>query len=156
MIPCPCGSRLTYDSCCGLYIDNGQLAPSPEQLMRSRYTAYSMANIDYIKKTMFGKPLIGFDIENSKRWAKRVSWTGLRVIKACLKNPELGEVEFIANFIDKNKCHTIHEISEFQCKNGAWFYTDGELQPATVKSISQQESCPCGREKKFKNCHGLK
>ena len=67
---CPCGSQHLYDSCCGLYLDKKQKPQTPEQLMRSRYTAYSVANIDYIKNTMQGNPLIGFNEQEAEKWAK--------------------------------------------------------------------------------------
>lgn len=57
MNDCPCGSKISYSSCCGLYHSAKAIAPTPEALMRSRYTAYTQANFDYIKATMRGKLL---------------------------------------------------------------------------------------------------
>ena len=42
--PCPCGSGSTYDACCGRLHRGPDLAETPEALMRSRYTAYSLGN----------------------------------------------------------------------------------------------------------------
>jgi SEC-C motif-containing protein len=40
--PCPCGLPATYFSCCGRYHQGEQAgrAPTPEALMRSRYSAF--------------------------------------------------------------------------------------------------------------------
>ncbi len=50
MKPCPCGSKVDYLGCCGQYIDYSTHPKTPEALMRSRFTAYSLADIAYIKK----------------------------------------------------------------------------------------------------------
>ena len=49
--PCPCGTGKDYTQCCGRYIEADELPEYPEQLMRSRYTAYAFNNAEYLKKT---------------------------------------------------------------------------------------------------------
>ena len=66
---CSCGSNSTYLQCCGQFIDGLSLPITPEALMRSRYTAYTLADIAYIKKTMRGKATIGFDETEAGHWA---------------------------------------------------------------------------------------
>jgi SEC-C motif domain protein len=48
---CPCCSGLTYQNCCKPFHNGGLTAPTPEALMRSRYTAYCRGLVDYIIKT---------------------------------------------------------------------------------------------------------
>lgn len=153
---CPCCSQTSYEQCCQPYLDGQKTPQTPEQLMRSRYTAYSQANIDYIKKTMTGKPLIHFNDEEAKKWAKQSQWLNLKVIESTTEQPELGFVEFIATFIDHDRLTTIHERSEFHKKNNHWFYVDGINQQETnIKNpkITRNSTCPCGSGKKYKNCH---
>lgn len=124
---CPCGSTQDYLACCGLYISGQQIPRTAEALMRSRYTAYTMANIDYIKKTMRGKPLLHFNSVEAANWAKSVHWLGLKIIKTdCDPKKRAGLVEFIATYINKNTICTLHEISQFRYIDNCWFYTDGE------------------------------
>lgn len=125
MMFCPCGSMVDYSNCCGLYIGGAAIAESPEILMRSRYTAYTLANVSYIKRTMRGKALIGFNAGEAKRWARRVSWTGLQIVNAFNEHADKGFVEFIARFQDGDHMQSIHEISEFHRVQGVWFYVDG-------------------------------
>lgn len=125
MKECPCGTTKDYTHCCSLYIDNGQLAVSPEILMRSRYCAYTMGKIEYIEQTMRGKALIGFEEREAKRWARRVNWIGLQVLNVIPEDKNKGYVEFVALFMDKGTLQSIHEISEFEKIEGRWFYTDG-------------------------------
>ncbi|MGE0616813.1 MAG: YchJ family metal-binding protein, partial [Bacteriovoracia bacterium] len=45
---CPCGTQSNYADCCERYISGKQYAPTPEALMRSRYTAYTKAEMGYL------------------------------------------------------------------------------------------------------------
>jgi SEC-C motif-containing protein len=102
-----------------------EVPKTPEALMRSRYSAYALANIDYIKKTMKGKPLAKFNESEAKAWAMTVKWLKLKIIKVSDTSPEQGFVEFIAKFIDHGQHLALHENSEFQLIDGQWFYVDG-------------------------------
>lgn len=148
---CPCGSNKTLASCCLPYIDNTRLPETPEQLMRSRYTAYTMANIAYIEKTMAQAAAMGFDPQEAKRWASEATWLGLTVLKTAFakEEDELAYVQFFARFKSQQKKQTIYETSEFRKIDGKWFYTDGEHLP-----ITKNQACPCGSGKKFKRCCG--
>lgn len=153
---CRCGSGKDYAECCGLY-HSTEAASTPEALMRSRYTAYTMANMDYIQSTMREKALLGFDPEQTRQWALSVVWIGLEVLNHRMENERLGFVEFIARFMEGNKIKAIHEISEFRFEQGQWFYVDGTHQSSAKSrtlTLSRNAPCPCGSQKKFKNCHG--
>ncbi len=125
---CPCGSHIDYMDCCGLFHNGVQSASSPEKLMRSRYSAYAFAHIDYIIRTMKGKPLLDFDALEVETWSKSVQWVGLEIVRVKDISPKLGYVEFIAHFLEKGKSQTIHEISEFHLIDGHWFYVNGVHQ----------------------------
>ena len=56
-IKCPCCSSKEYDDCCSKFISGAAVPTTPEELMRSRYTAFTKANVDYIFKTMRGAAL---------------------------------------------------------------------------------------------------
>ena len=62
MTTCPCGSKKNYADCCQPFIELKKIPETPEQLMRSRYTAYTQANMDYIVRTMRGKAAADFDL----------------------------------------------------------------------------------------------
>ena len=123
---CACGSKKEYLQCCGIYI-TGQLIPQmPEQLMRSRYVAYTQANIEYIVATMGARALIDFDIKEALIWAKSVKWLKLEVIRVDTLSENRGLVEFKAYYRYNNKKHCLHEISEFKHEDNHWYYV-GEL-----------------------------
>ena len=153
---CACGSQIDFVACCGLYINNHQTPPSPETLMRSRYTAYSLVNIAYIKNTMRGKSLVGFDEIKARGWASKAIWVDLCIVNTIITSDTLGYVEFIARFIEEDKLKSIHETSEFLCDQGRWFYVGGVQEPTKSTIIIRNKACPCGSQKKYKNCHAKK
>ena len=54
---CPCGSGRRFADCCGVYLSGGSQAlgaPTPEALMRSRYSAYACGDDAYVLATWAG------------------------------------------------------------------------------------------------------
>ncbi|MCD6048176.1 MAG: YchJ family protein [Gammaproteobacteria bacterium] len=124
MTHCPCGSQKTYAECCGKFLNNSALPATPEELMRSRYTAFTKGNVDYIAQTQQGTAATSFNAEETRRWAKRAKWLDLNVIKVYPVTEDQGFVEFVARYSSSNKIHHIHEKSEFQKIDGRWYYVD--------------------------------
>jgi SEC-C motif-containing protein len=144
---CVCGSQKNYDACCGLFLSGAQLPQTPEQLMRSRYAAYCVANVDYIEATMRGLVANHFNKEQARQWAANVIWQGLEV-KSSSQDGDEGEVGFIASFEENGKLEHIKERSAFKCIDGRWYYTD----KLKSKKIGRNDPCLCGSGKKFKKC----
>lgn len=151
MKPCLCGSGDSYELCCGRYLDNKQLAPDPESLMRSRYTAFCLNNFDYLKSTWHPETCpadLGVGEPDN--------WIGLEIIEWAMDDEETeGEVEFKARLIIGDKLETLHEISSFDKIDGAWLYHSGEFktEEPQLDKISMKTPCPCGSGEKFKHCH---
>lgn len=124
---CPCGSDQAYDRCCGLFISGDAYPETPEQLMRSRYTAYTQANVDYIVKTMKGPAAEGYDTVRAKQWAKSLDWIGLTVLSTEEgSSDDVGYVEFFAVIHEEGVAHQMQERSEFHRIDGRWYYWNGE------------------------------
>lgn len=155
MSNCPCGSNKNYNECCGIYIDEHIKPETPEKLMRSRYTAYTQANIDYILKTMKAPASNHFNAESAKQWAMTVQWLGLEILQTSMFDATKGYVEFMAHFSEQGKKDFIHEISEFHHINGQWYYVDGKHtkpKPSTGIKLGRNDLCFCGSGKKYKAC----
>ena len=117
---CSCGSGKDYTECCGPYIE-GEASPStPESLMRSRYTAYTQNNLDYIEKTMRDEALERFD----RKGGEGVEWIKLDVLFSEEAGDE-GTVQFIARFRCQGEERLLHETSSFKKVKGKWYYTKG-------------------------------
>lgn len=119
---CPCGTALSYENCCGVYHLN-QAAPTPEALMRSRYSAYVLGLSDYLSATWHASTRPS-DLDLTEDAA--VKWLGLKVNFANVSG-EQGEVHFVARYKIAGKAYRLEEKSRFVLENGRWFYLDGEV-----------------------------
>jgi SEC-C motif-containing protein len=167
MSDCPCRildtKKFTLDACCGPFLKGSKKAPTAETMMRSRYSAYVVKNIDYIDQTQLNEKNEVFNKEEALKWAESSEWMGLE-IKRTQKgeaNDDSGVVEFIAHYKDKTSGTELrhHETSLFQKHNGDWKFKEGNIHGAQpVKrvepKIGRNDPCHCGSNKKFKKCHG--
>lgn len=153
---CPCGTQKSFESCCQRFILEKEYPQNAEQLMRSRYSAFYVSDINYIQKTMKEPASHQFDVDDTLRWLKKIKWIGLKILKTENLTQSPGYVEFSAQYIENNCLKTIHERSEFQLNDNRWFYIQGEHIEEPTITLSQNKPCPCGNLKKYKNCHGQK
>ncbi|MBY6106395.1 YchJ family protein [Ferrimonas balearica] len=152
MTACPCGSQRPYAECCQPLHQGDALAATPEQLMRSRYSAYVLAVTDYLIATHhpdFRGDLSADDLAES---CQQTQWQRLEIVNAPPHQGDKGEVEFKAWFRDGTALRALHERSRFVCQQGHWLYCDGDFNP--VPSAGRNAACPCGSGKKFKRCCG--
>jgi SEC-C motif-containing protein len=157
MTKCPCSSGKDFNNCCETIINN-ESAPSALSLMRSRYTAYTKANAEYLYKTTHAKTRGDYNIREIEEWSKENTWTKLEIISVEHGNikDSRGIVEFKAYYTDKNvQEHILHERSTFLKENGEWFYVDGINNPPRtdiMTKVMRNDPCPCGSGKKYKKC----
>ncbi|MES3036841.1 MAG: YchJ family metal-binding protein [Bdellovibrionota bacterium] len=124
---CPCGSKTDYTECCEPLIKGEADAESPEELMRSRYTAFTVKDMDYVFNTTDPQSRMNFDYNTSKEWAEDSTFTGLEIIRSSDEGNK-GMVEFKAHFKDsKGESHVHHEVSKFRKQAGVWFFKEGKL-----------------------------
>jgi SEC-C motif-containing protein len=120
---CPCDSGLLYADCCGPWhagLALGQHAPTPEALMRSRYSAYVIGLLDYLLATWHASSSPG-DLE-----LPPVKWLGLEVRHAQTAG-DAGVVEFVARCREGGRAQRMHETSRFVREDGRWYYIDGQM-----------------------------
>jgi SEC-C motif domain protein len=147
---CPCGSALEYSLCCQRYLSGNALAPTPSQLMRSRYSAFVMKDADYLIKTWHPSCEPQEFRQSLEQSFTTTEWLGLTLFAADDgKSPDEGYVSFVARFCEHNKSSALIERSRFLKENGQWYYIDG-----TRPLIGRNDPCPCGSGKKFKKCCG--
>lgn len=159
MEACPCGSGAAYPACCGRYIEGGERAPTAEALMRSRYTAYAIAEIDYITETHDPKTRKTHDPEQARAWAEGSEWLGLEILETEGGGPDDGEgaVEFVARYRNDEGEQEHRERSWFSRRNGVWYFNDGKpVGPKPIRhespKVGRNDPCPCGSGKKHKKC----
>jgi SEC-C motif-containing protein len=159
MTQCPCGSDRALEACCGPIID-GAPAPSPEAMMRSRYSAYALGKCAHLETSLAPSARKDFDMKSTETWANAVEWKGLTIVGTTGGKPgdTAGTVEFIAKFSEKGNDQQHHENSRFALIDGNWLYLDGDLIKKPVvrdtPKVGRNDPCPCGSGKKYKQCHG--
>ena len=125
---CPCQSGLLFHQCCRPYLDRSsdQYPETAEQLMRSRYCAYVLDDLDYIMTTWHPdhRPN-GLDRNDSGN-----RWIGLKIKSTLLgqKNDVSGNVHFIARYKVNGKAHKLEENSLFEKINGHWLYIKEDIR----------------------------
>lgn len=119
---CPCGNG-DFEECCGPLLA-GAVATTPEQLMRSRYTAFTLGKVDYLRRTWHpGTRPAELDLEPNVRWEQ------LEILEA--PTPAADEkraiVEFNAYYRTPGGHRAaMHERSRFVRQSGQWWYLDGK------------------------------
>lgn len=158
MDQCPCGSGRAYAECCEPFLDGRAEPPTAEALMRSRYAAYAVGNLDHLERTQVGGD---WDRAAAEAWASGSEWLGLDVHATEAGGPEDAEgvVEFSARFALSGTPQEHREIARFGRRQGRWTYLEGKVsagRPVVRESpkIGRNDPCPCGSGKKFKKCCG--
>lgn len=170
---CHCGSQKNYAVCCQPFLTGKAHAQTPEELMRSRYSAFYEGNADYLIRTRHASKRDQDDRNRIEQMMQETEWLGLRVVNHSA-DVASGVVEFVAFYRERNFSslsnfsplpdfkderrvvlpHQLHERSNFVRENGRWFYVDGVTLPDIT--IARNDPCWCGSGRKFKQCHGKK
>lgn len=121
---CPCGSQFPYTLCCGPYLSGTKQPKTAEALMRSRYSAYVEANVDYLIATYVNQKSVRLRPSNMRHSIQHTRWIGLEVmsIRDGRAEHNTGEVEFKARFIFDGRVQELHERSRFIKEDGMWRY----------------------------------
>jgi SEC-C motif domain protein len=158
---CPCGSSLTYDTCCLPILAGQQKATTAEQLMRSRYSAYVKKEIGYILTSLHPAYRADYDESRSRAWAESALWHGIKILKTVDGgiDDSKGQVEFVVFYTEGGLKQEYHELSSFEKKDGTWYFVSGKTMPKPVSRATpktgRNEPCTCGSGKKFKKCCGM-
>lgn len=127
---CPCGGRdargrpLALAGCCGRFLDGAAPVPDAQALMRSRYTAFALGRVDWLRSTWHPdtRPS-GLTLESGVRWL------GLEVRQHRIIDADHEEVSFVARSRHgSGRAQRLQERSRFVRVDGCWFYVDGDVQ----------------------------
>lgn len=147
---CPCQSGFTYAKCCQPF-HLGDMSPNDaQQLMRSRYCAYYLSNIEYVVHTTLPAQQALLDRQAMLDWATQTKWCGLTIHS---HQPNVSQrhslVEFTAYFQTNDGIQTHDESALFVRLFDTWYFVDPNPPRPTAK-----HPCLCGSGKKFKHCCG--
>jgi SEC-C motif domain protein len=151
--PCPCdlgsgeGARrgALYSACCGRWHSpwareaqagtsdpaggsEGGAAPDAAALMRSRYSAYVLGLVGYLRAT-WAPETCPADLASDEGAAPvGLKWLGLEVRRHAVQGADRATVEFVARSKLGGRAQRLHEISRFERRHGRWLYVDGEIR----------------------------
>ena len=146
MQACYCKSGKDFFECCQPYLQVLDIPQTPEALMRSRYSAYCIGDVNYLQATTHDRTWTDEELKFIQDWADNSFWQHLEVLYTVGNT-----VEFKAYYIFEKQQHMHHEKSTFLKVNDMWKYVDGEVFEDKV-SFLRNEKCICGSEEKYKRC----
>lgn len=124
--PCPCKSGKVFGECCAPHLEGGVRPATAEELMRSRYSAFVVHDINYLRETLWPKYQPEFDAAATARWAAENHWTDLTILgteKGTATDRD-GTVLFEARYLAFGKLNCHRELSRFRKKAGRWYYVE--------------------------------
>jgi len=147
----------------------GTALPSqPEELMRSRYTAFCKGNVDYLIATHHPTQRQPDDRQTLAETGRTTEWLSLRVqgSSQSIAGEIIGEntreitgdiggnrgtVTFVTFYRHQGTVGQLHERSTFLREDGRWYYVTGvRLEPIAIR---RNDPCWCGSGRKLKQCH---
>jgi SEC-C motif-containing protein len=126
MKKCYCKSGLNFSECCEAILRVEQVAPTALSLMRSRYSAYCLGDVNYLQATTHDHTWSDEELKFIQDWADNSFWQHLEIVDF-----SDDMVEFKAYYIFENVQHLHHERSTFLLRNS---------------------TCICGSGQKYKRC----
>ena len=132
--PCPCTSGLAYRACCQPFHRREAEPPTPTALMRSRYSAFALKDVEHLWRTLArehpdaSRPEVEVKRE-LRASASRFKYPGLTILDAEGEVPgRPARVLFHARVFDKGREVSFVEASRFVHHDGGWRYLDGTLR----------------------------
>ncbi len=130
---CPCCSNEKLENCCEPFIAGKKSPETPEQLMRSRFTAFALKKMNYIFETTDPQTRTKFDMKANEEWAQSSQFQKLEILNTSFENNK-GQVEFRATFqTGEQPPQTHHELSKFRKQAGVWYFREGKVKAETPK-----------------------
>lgn len=122
---CPCLSGELFGDCCGkVHADRaagGPGAVTAEALMRSRYSAYSLGNVEYLLDSWHPSTR-----PTTLELDPDMAWRRLDIVDTVAGGPfdDTGIVEFAAHYRIDGERGVQRERSSFVREDGRWYYVD--------------------------------
>lgn len=159
MTDCACGSGSGFEACCAPFLDGKATPATAEQLLRSRYTAFTRKQTDYVLRTTHPDQVKKLDQEAVAAWAESATWKQLEIyrVENGKAEDEDGWIDFIARYEEDGQEVEHSERAHFVKHDGAWVFDhqrSGTPQLEARDKVGRNDPCPCGSGKKHKKCCG--
>ena len=114
---CPCGSGKKYKKCCQIF-HKGYIAKDCLSLMKSRYSAFVIGDIQYIINTSTFQN----DFDDLKSFSYNCQFNKLEILEFSYDTVTFKVIIF-CNGVD----NSFIEKSYFIKKDGKWYYSGGDI-----------------------------
>lgn len=116
---CPCGAT-SYAECCEPLHDGSKDAQTALELMRSRYAAYAVGNLNYVFRTWHPRT------RPANLADDQLEWVGLYIIDVLRGSATDadGVVEFSARYRLDGREGVLRERSRFERRRDRWVYVE--------------------------------
>ena len=127
--PCPCGGG-RYATCCRPLHRQERLAQTAEQLMRSRYSAFALGEIDHLLRTQPAPDAAAERRRSLEASCRQLRWRQLVIVASQAGAAEdlEGTVSFEAHYSAAGQRGVSRELSRFAREggrpDGAWLYLE--------------------------------
>jgi SEC-C motif domain protein len=133
---CPCTSGRRYAECCAPFHRGQREAPDAVALMRSRYAAYVVGDMDYLIRTLHrdhpdaSRPHA--DVARELRAGQGVlKFPGLKIVEH-RSTEGSAEVLFLARVFERGADRSFYEHARFLHDGTGWRYRSGEMVGAMM------------------------
>ena len=125
--------RKTY----GPFFKGEQHANTAEELMRSRYAAFALGEIDYILATHDPETREEVERDAVTEWSTRSEWLGFDILNKVdgEQDDASGTVDFVARYRIGGLTTEHRERAEFRKHEGKWVFVDGTDIPKEKKPL---------------------
>ena len=135
--PCPCCSGAPYRDCCQPFHKGLREPESPTAMVRSRYAAYAVGDVDYLWRTLHpgheDRALPeALARETLRDTARSFKYTGLTIHEEHVDG-DVGTVRFFAKVFTKGRDCSFGETSRFERTEDGWRYRSGDVKPGVQK-----------------------
>jgi SEC-C motif-containing protein len=135
---CPCHSGQQYEACCAPYHQKKQEPATPEQMMRSRYSAFALKLVPYLYDTFHSshedRKLPRNEVMRGLRdAAEGFRYMGLQILDTRTDEANgVAWVLFNARLFERGQNRSFVELSTFKKEDGGWRYSDGVTVPLSL------------------------
>ena len=134
---CPCGSGQRYGDCCRSFHRDEKEAPDAVALMRSRFSAYAVADAEYLWRTLAAahedrRRPESEALRDIRRSASTHRYRALTILDS--RPPDargVAQVLFLARVFLKGRDLSFVERSDFIQDGFGWRYLHGDLKPVS-------------------------
>ena len=127
--PCPCAGFI-YASCCAPLHRGERQAATAEQLMRSRYSAYAVGEVEYLLQTQPSAVPLARRRRELAASIGQLRWQRLQILAVTDGGPHdlSGTVTFEAHYVAAGQPGVMRECSLFgregNSLEGGWLYLE--------------------------------